>query len=65
LDTPISVVELKIESNAGNKDYTCLYKFRVHGKLYSNKNTNDANQDGEEKKDLKVEKPETNVNSVV
>jgi len=28
------VIELKIESNAGNKDYTCLYKFRVHGKLF-------------------------------
>lgn len=34
LDTPIRVIELKIESNAGNKDYTCLYKFRVHGKLF-------------------------------
>jgi len=34
---PISVVELKIESNAGNKDYTCLYKFRVHGKLFTDK----------------------------
>jgi len=33
-DTPIQVIELKIESNAGNKDYTCLYKFRVHGKLF-------------------------------
>lgn len=31
---PIRVIELKIESNAGNKDYTCLYKFRVHGKLF-------------------------------
>lgn len=33
-DRPISVVELKIESNAGNKDFTCLYKFRVHGKIF-------------------------------
>lgn len=33
-NTPIRVIELKIESNAGNKDYTCLYKFRVHGKLF-------------------------------
>ncbi|CAF0803999.1 unnamed protein product [Brachionus calyciflorus] len=33
---PISVVELKIESNSGNKEFTCLYKFRVHGKLYKN-----------------------------
>ena len=31
---PIAVIELKIESNSGNKDYTCLYKFRVHGSLY-------------------------------
>jgi len=29
---PIEIIELKIESNAGNKDYTCVYKFRVHGK---------------------------------
>ena len=27
----ISVIELKIESNHGNKDFTCLYKIRVHG----------------------------------
>jgi hypothetical protein len=33
-DTPIQVVELKIESNAGHKELTCLYKFRVHGKLF-------------------------------
>lgn len=33
-EKPISVVELKIESNAGNKEFTCLYKFRVHGKLF-------------------------------
>lgn len=33
-NTPVRVIELKIESNAGNKDYTCLYKFRVHGKLF-------------------------------
>lgn len=33
-DVPIGVIELKIESNAGNKDYTCLYKFRVHGELF-------------------------------
>ena len=39
-DKPIGAVELKIESNAGNKDYTCLYKFRVHGKLFNNINDN-------------------------
>ena len=39
-DKPIGAVELKIESNAGNKDYTCLYKFRVHGKLFNNLNDN-------------------------
>ena len=33
-NVPIGVIELKIESNAGNKDYTCLYKFRVHGELF-------------------------------
>jgi len=33
-DTPIRVIELKIESNAGNKECTCLYKFRVHGKMF-------------------------------
>ncbi|KAI3365392.1 hypothetical protein L3Q82_010480, partial [Scortum barcoo] len=26
-------VKLKIESNWGNTDYTCLYSFRVHGEL--------------------------------
>ena len=33
---PIAAVELKIESNAGNPDYTCLYKFRVHGHIFNN-----------------------------
>lgn len=27
------MVELRIESNHGNMDYTCLYRFRVHGVL--------------------------------
>ncbi|KAJ6646402.1 Klaroid protein [Pseudolycoriella hygida] len=26
-----NVVELRIESNHGNQNYTCLYRFRVHG----------------------------------
>lgn len=25
---------MKINSNAGNKEFTCLYKFRVHGNLF-------------------------------
>jgi SUN domain-containing protein 1/2 len=32
----LSIIELKIESNGGNKDYTCLYKFRVHGIMLEN-----------------------------
>jgi hypothetical protein len=28
------MVELKIESNSGNKEFTCVYKFKVHGDLY-------------------------------
>nr|CAI5820309.1 unnamed protein product [Callosobruchus analis] len=27
------VIELRITSNHGNPNYTCLYRFRVHGKL--------------------------------
>lgn len=26
-----NIVELRIESNHGNPNYTCLYRFRVHG----------------------------------
>jgi SUN domain-containing protein 1/2 len=29
------LVELRIESNHGNMEYTCLYRFRVHGVLLS------------------------------
>lgn len=28
------IVELRIDSNHGHLTYTCLYRFRVHGKLY-------------------------------
>ncbi|XP_055326264.1 klaroid protein-like [Sitodiplosis mosellana] len=28
-----NLVELRIESNHGNTNYTCLYRFRVHGTL--------------------------------
>ncbi|XP_072167938.1 uncharacterized protein [Diadema setosum] len=31
---PIPLVELKIESNHGKMEYTCLYRFRVHGVLH-------------------------------
>eukprot|EP00057_Strongylocentrotus_purpuratus_P010450 XP_011664924.1 PREDICTED: uncharacterized protein LOC586381 [Strongylocentrotus purpuratus] len=31
---PIQFVELKIGSNHGNMEYTCLYRFRVHGVLH-------------------------------
>ena len=46
------MIELKIESNSGNKDYTCLYKFRVHGNLYRDTQTrlhqaSDENQESE------------------
>ena len=27
------IVELDIESNHGNLEYTCLYRIRVHGKV--------------------------------
>ena len=30
---PITYVELKIDSNYGNPEYTCLYRFRVHGSI--------------------------------
>uniref|UniRef100_T1HHY6 SUN domain-containing protein n=1 Tax=Rhodnius prolixus TaxID=13249 RepID=T1HHY6_RHOPR len=32
LDVPVRLVELRIESNHGSIDYTCLYRFRVHGR---------------------------------
>lgn len=32
LDLPVQTVELRIESNHGSVDYTCLYRFRVHGR---------------------------------
>lgn len=30
--TPVSAIRVDIESNWGNEDYTCIYRFRVHGK---------------------------------
>ena len=32
-ETAFPLVELRILNNHGNKDYTCLYRFRVHGSL--------------------------------
>lgn len=29
---PYEIVELRIETNHGHPTYTCLYRFRVHGK---------------------------------
>lgn len=33
VDKAYQIVELKILSNWGNPEYTCLYRFRVHGRL--------------------------------
>ncbi|XP_060116966.1 SUN domain-containing protein 1 isoform X5 [Heteronotia binoei] len=33
VDKAYQIVELKILSNWGNAEYTCLYRFRVHGRL--------------------------------
>ncbi|XP_043218591.1 uncharacterized protein LOC122379960 isoform X2 [Amphibalanus amphitrite] len=30
-DRPVSAVELRVTSNWGHPEYTCLYRFRVHG----------------------------------
>lgn len=32
---PYKIVELNIASNHGNPNYTCLYRIRVHGEIYS------------------------------
>lgn len=34
---PYDIIELKIHSNQGNEQYTCLYRFRVHGDRVENK----------------------------
>lgn len=31
VERPVRIVTLKVLSNSGNPDYTCLYRFRVHG----------------------------------
>ncbi|XP_043260241.1 SUN domain-containing protein 1-like [Colletes gigas] len=33
---PYEIVELKIHSNSGNNEYTCIYRIRVHGTLCQN-----------------------------
>ncbi|XP_055378297.1 klaroid protein [Condylostylus longicornis] len=33
INRPFEIVELRIETNHGNLAYTCLYRFRVHGKI--------------------------------
>lgn len=33
---PIQKVLLEIVSNWGNLEYTCVYRFRVHGKIFEN-----------------------------
>ncbi|CAK9826895.1 Klaroid protein [Anthophora retusa] len=30
---PYEIIELKIHSNSGNHDYTCVYRIRIHGTL--------------------------------
>ncbi|XP_031843742.1 uncharacterized protein LOC116431864 isoform X2 [Nomia melanderi] len=32
IETPYEFVELRVNSNHGQLDYTCLYRFRVHGR---------------------------------
>lgn len=32
-EDPFSIIELRIESNHGHGEYTCLYRIRVHGVL--------------------------------
>ncbi|XP_078040167.1 uncharacterized protein LOC144471721 [Augochlora pura] len=33
IQTPYEFVELRVNSNHGQLDYTCLYRFRVHGRV--------------------------------
>ena len=31
LETAVDLVSLQVDSNYGHPDYTCVYRFRVHG----------------------------------
>jgi len=35
LQIPVSVVQVRVTSNHGNKDFTCLYRIRVHGQEWT------------------------------
>ncbi|XP_071443509.1 klaroid protein-like [Hetaerina americana] len=35
---PFQFIELRIESNHGNLEYTCVYRFRVHGNMHREEN---------------------------
>ena len=37
---PFALIELKVHSNYGNPTYTCIYRFRVHGDLTPEANSN-------------------------
>jgi hypothetical protein len=30
---PVNIIQLRVLSNHGRKEYTCIYRFRVHGDL--------------------------------
>ena len=34
IQRPLALVELRILDNHGHEEYTCLYRFRVHGSLW-------------------------------
>jgi SUN domain-containing protein 1/2 len=35
LQIPTSIIQVRVSSNYGNKDFTCLYRVRVHGKEWN------------------------------
>ena len=40
--TAFSVVELRVHDNWGHREYTCLYRFRVHGRPDTAETTEDG-----------------------